>query len=206
MVHRELRKGRFADRVGTFSSLIFFSHFSGIGAPIYLAASLEYICAEILELAGTSFLLFFDAVHYLGNAALDDQKTRIVPRHLMLAFRNDQELNRLMGSVSLDSASAIPSIHAVMQPQNPSESSQSASPASGFSFGSGPAPSQNSNKTSAFSFGDNLPAGSSGSSGFSFVPPSTDVSDPDLDNMFQEIREVLGASFTFPGSFFVTKG
>ena len=82
-VHRYLKQGKYASRIGA-------------GAPVYLAA-------EILELA--------------GNAARDNKKSRIIPRHVQLAVRNDEELNKLLAGVTIASGGVLPNIHSVLLPK-----------------------------------------------------------------------------------------
>ena len=89
-IGRYLKKGKYATRVGA-------------GAPVYLASVLEYLTAEILELA--------------GNAARDNKKARIVPRHIQLAVRNDEELNKLLGGVTISQGGVLPNIHSVLLPK-----------------------------------------------------------------------------------------
>jgi histone H2A len=90
-IGRYLRQGKYCSRMGA-------------GAPVYLAAVLEYLCAEILELA--------------GNAARDNKKSRIVPRHITLAVKNDEELNKLLGNVTIAGGGVLPNIHAVLLPKS----------------------------------------------------------------------------------------
>jgi histone H2A len=85
--------------VGRVGRLLRHAHYTervGAGAPVYLAAVLEYLAAEVLELA--------------GNAAKDNKKTRIVPRHILLAIRNDEELNKLLANTTIAEGGVLPNI------------------------------------------------------------------------------------------------
>ncbi|KAG6773187.1 hypothetical protein Peur_012388 [Populus x canadensis] len=97
-ISRFLKKGRYAKRLGS-------------GAPIYMAAVLEYLAAEVLELA--------------GNAARDNKKTRINPRHVLLAVRNDEELGKLLQGVTIASGGVLPNINPVLLPKKTSASEKS---------------------------------------------------------------------------------
>ncbi|KAK4407075.1 putative histone H2AXa [Sesamum angolense] len=68
-------------------------------APVYLAA--------VLELA--------------GNQARLGKKTRISPRHIQLAVRNDEELTKLYGNVIIPSAGVVPKIHQNLFPNGERE-------------------------------------------------------------------------------------
>ena len=92
-VFRLLKRGNYSKR-------------TGCGAAVYLAAVMEYLTAEILELA--------------GNAARDNKKKRVVPRHLLLAIRNDEELNKLLQDVTISQGGVLPNINAVLLPKKTS--------------------------------------------------------------------------------------
>lgn len=52
-----------------------------------------------------------------GNAVKDDKKARIIPRHLMLAVRNDEELNNLLKGVTIAEGGRPPFVVDVLLPK-----------------------------------------------------------------------------------------
>jgi histone H2A len=93
-IARYMKQGGYAQRIGG-------------GAPVYVAAVLEYLTAEVLELA--------------GNAARDNKKQRIIPRHINLAVRNDDELNKLLQGVTISQGGVLPNIQGVLLPKKKNE-------------------------------------------------------------------------------------
>jgi len=79
-------------------------------AAVALAAVIEYLIAEITELA--------------GNAAKDSKKMRITPRHLSLAVHNDQELNKALGDAVFSQGGSHGFIHELLLPAKKAKTSQ----------------------------------------------------------------------------------
>ncbi|KHN70726.1 Histone H2AX [Toxocara canis] len=69
-------------------------------AAVYLSAVVEYLSAEILELS--------------GNACRDNKRKRLVPRHILLAVKNDEELDRMCSKVTIRQGGVLPFVHPVL--------------------------------------------------------------------------------------------
>lgn len=99
-----MKHGRYAKIIGT-------------GSAVYLAAVLEYLAAEVLELA--------------GNAARDNRRQRVIPRHIMMAVRSDAELSELFKNVTIAEGGVLPFIHNVLLPKRSNKRSSQNSGSSG---------------------------------------------------------------------------
>ena len=79
-VFRYLKQGHYTERIGQ-------------NAPEYLTAVLDYLTAEIMELAG------FAAKYY--------KKKRINPKHILLAIKTDDELNKLLSNITVSDGGVL---------------------------------------------------------------------------------------------------
>ena len=87
---RYLREGKYSDR-------------SSVGAGVFMAAVLEYLCSEILELA--------------GEHTKKDKRIQMMPRHIQLAVRNDEELNKVMCEAMIANGGVVPMVHSALFPK-----------------------------------------------------------------------------------------
>ncbi len=123
-VRRQMKNGRYAKIIGvgefhilSFISLVFnelkpFYCLETIsGSAVYLASVLEYLVAEVCELS--------------GHAARDNKRHSITPRHVTLAVRQDQELQKLMEKVTFAQGGVIPFIHNVLLPKRTTKKASS---------------------------------------------------------------------------------
>ena len=65
-------------------------------APVYMAAAIEYLAHEILDMSGQS--------------AKDNRKKLIRPRDIMFAIRNDEDMDTFIGSACITDAGILPKI------------------------------------------------------------------------------------------------
>ena len=80
-IGRFLKNGRYAKRVGS-------------GAPVYMAAVLEYLVAEILEVS--------------VMVVRQNKKNRIVPRYIFLGLKEDEEFNKLFAHTIITGSGVRP--------------------------------------------------------------------------------------------------
>ncbi|KAG4075076.1 hypothetical protein HA402_008141 [Bradysia odoriphaga] len=89
-IHRHLRQGNYANRIST-------------SAAVFTAGVLEYLTAEICEVA--------------GDVANQNKKARITPRHIMKTIKDDAEFSELLKDVNIPYAGVLPYIHPVLLPK-----------------------------------------------------------------------------------------
>ena len=88
-IHRDLRRSTPFRRVS-------------ISASVYMAAVLEYLCAEMLIIGDAS--------------ARRHRRVRITPRHVQLAIQDDEDIRLLLEGTIISDGGVMPLIHQAMLP------------------------------------------------------------------------------------------
>ena len=71
-------------------------------AAVYFTGVLEYMCAEMLEKS--------------GSITKDLNKKIIIPRHIQLFIKDDEEIDKLLSDVTIPSVGVPPNIHMSLLP------------------------------------------------------------------------------------------
>ena len=82
-IARYMKAGKYAPRIGAV-------------APVYVAAVLEYVVGEVMELA--------------GKVAQSEGRSRIKPRHIQVGMRNDLEFIKLLGNATIGHGGVMPNV------------------------------------------------------------------------------------------------
>ena len=108
-----LRRGQYARRVGG-------------SAAVYMAAVLEYLTAELLEL--TVKAAAGPAVAAKGGKKAKKAVSRLNPRTLTLAVRHDEDLGALLQNVTLSRGGVLPAVNKALHKQQKDAKKSSATP------------------------------------------------------------------------------
>lgn len=76
----------------------------------------DHLVVHSIKSVLLSWPINLQVLELAGNAARDNKKNRIVPRHIQLAVRNDEELSKLLGTVTIASGGVLPNIHQNLLP------------------------------------------------------------------------------------------
>ena len=89
-LNRMIKQGRYSARTGR-------------SAGVFMAAVLEYVTAELLELA--------------GNICLERKKKLITPKDINIGMRGDEELQKLMANASIAAGSNPTGVNEFLVPK-----------------------------------------------------------------------------------------
>ncbi|XXG47267.1 hypothetical protein AAC387_Pa02g1939 [Persea americana] len=106
-----------------FSNCTGFTGLTGTSIDIGSTARGRKICRASqhrhpsISLPFSNTLLVAEVLRLAGNAGRDSKKARIVPRHIQFAVRNDEELSKLLGEVTIANDGVMPNIHNLLLPK-----------------------------------------------------------------------------------------